>query len=78
MSVLAGLGASIADIALEVPFSDEFFDLILECDAFFGVVANILMVPAILVLISFLAVSPYCVRPFVDSRALCGQEYILT
>ena len=77
MSVLTGLGAPVADIALEVPLSDEFFDLILECDAFFGVVANILMVPAILVLASFLVVSPHCVRSFVDSRSLCGQEYIL-
>ena len=61
MSVLTRLGAPVADIALEVPLSDEFFDLIIECDAFFGVVSNILMVPIVLVLVSFLAVSLYCV-----------------
>ena len=53
LSVLAGLGAPITDIALKVPLSNEFFDLILECDAFFCGVANILVVPAVLVLVSF-------------------------
>ena len=53
LSVLMGLSAPVADIALEVPLSDEFFDLILKCDAFFGVVANILMVLAVFVLVSF-------------------------
>ena len=59
MLVLEGLGALIADVVLEVPFSDEFFDLILERDAFFGGVANISVISAVLVLVSFGAVSPH-------------------
>ena len=50
---LTGLGTPVGDIALEVPLSDEFFDLILECIAFFSVIANILMVPTVLVRVSF-------------------------
>ena len=53
LSVLTGLGAPVADVVLEVLLSDEFFDIVLECDAFFSGVANILMVLAILVLIFF-------------------------
>ena len=78
MLVLAGLGAPVADVVLEVPFSDEFFDLVLEYDAFFCCVANISVIPAILVLVSFGAVSPHRIQSFVDSCVLCGQEYILT
>ena len=50
--VVAGLGALIEDVVLEVPLSDEFFDLILKCDTFFSGVANILMVSVVLVLVS--------------------------
>ena len=78
MLVLAGLGAPVADVVLEVPFSDEFFDLILKCDAFFCGVANISMISAVLVLVSFRAVSPHRIWSLVDSCVLCGQEYILT
>ena len=53
MSVLVGPGAPVADIVLEVPLSDEFFDLVLKCDAFFSGMANILMVSVVLVLVSF-------------------------
>ena len=53
MLVLARLGAPVANVVLEVPFSDEFFDLILECDAFFCGVANISVILAALVLIFF-------------------------
>ena len=52
LSILTGLGDPVADVVLEVPLSDEFFNLILECDKFFGGVANILMVLAVLVLVS--------------------------
>ena len=52
LSVLAGLGTPVADVVLEVPISDEFFNLILECDTFFDDVANISMVSAVLVLVS--------------------------
>ena len=34
MLVFTGLGALVADVVLEVPLSDECFNLILECDAF--------------------------------------------
>ena len=57
MLVLARLGAPVADVVLEVPLSDEFFNLILECDAFFCGVANVSMIVAVLVLVSFRAVS---------------------
>ena len=53
LSVLVGPGALVADIVLEVPLSDEFLDLVLKCDAFFGGMANILMVSVVLVLVSF-------------------------
>ena len=78
MLVLIGLGAPVADIVLEVPLSDEFFNLILECDAFFCGVANIWVISAVLVLVSFRAVSPHYIWSLVDSCMFCGQEYILT
>ena len=52
MSVLARLGAPVADVVLEVPLSDEFFNLVYECDAFFGGVANVSMISAVLILVS--------------------------
>ena len=78
MLVLARLGAPVTDIVLEVPFSNEFFDLILKCDAFFCGVANIWVISEVLVLVSFGVVSPHRIWSLVDSRVLCGQEYILT
>ena len=45
------LDASIADIILEVSFSDEFLDLILEHDALLRGVANVLVISIIFVLI---------------------------
>ena len=59
MLVLVGLGAPVADVVLEIPFSYEFFDLIFECDAFFYGVANISVISAVLVLVSFQAISPH-------------------
>ena len=44
-------GASVMDIVLEVSFSDEFFNLILECDAFFHSVVDISIKSTVLVLI---------------------------
>ena len=76
--VLVGLGALVADVVLEVPLSDEFFNLILECDVFFCGVANISVISAILVLVHFRAVSPHCIWSLVDTCVLYGQEYILT
>ena len=78
MLVLTGLSSPIADVILELPLSDEFFDLILECDAFFHCVANILVISAVLVLVSFRAVSPHCIYSLIDSCMFYGQEYILT
>ena len=76
--VLAGLDAPVADLVLEVPLSDEFFNFILECDAFFCGVANISVISTILVLVSFRAVSSHCIWSLLNSCVLCGQEYILT
>ena len=53
MLVLAGLGAPVADVVLEVPLSDEFLDLIIECNTFFCGVANISVISAVVVLVSF-------------------------
>ena len=76
--VLKGLGAPFADVVLEVPFSDEFFNLILECDAFFCGVANISVIPAVLVMVSLGVVSPHHKWLLLDPCVLCGQEYIFT
>ena len=76
--VLAGLGAPVADVVLEVPLSDEFFNLILECDAFFCGVANISVILTVLVLVSFQTVSLHRIWSLGDSCVLYGQEYILT
>ena len=70
--------ASIADIVPEVSFSDEFFNLILECDALFHGVVDIFMISVVFVLIFLRAVSPHRIGSFVHARVLCGQEYILT
>ena len=51
--VVARLGASIVDVVLEIPFTDEFFDLILEHNALFSGMAEIFVISAILILISF-------------------------
>ena len=55
--VIVQLGAFVADVISEVPFTDEFFDLILEHNAFLSGVADIFVIPVILVLIPFWAVS---------------------
>ena len=47
-SVLVGMGGPVADVVSKVPLADEFFDFILECDAFFSSVANVLVISAIL------------------------------
>ena len=78
MLVLMGLGAPVADVVLEVPFSDEFFNLIFECDALFCGVANISVISTVLVLVSFRAVSLHRIWSLIDSCVLRGQEYILT
>ena len=51
-SILVGLGAPVVDVVLKVPLPDEFFDFILECDAFFGGVANVFMISSILAWVS--------------------------
>ena len=51
-SVLVGLGTLVVDVASEVSLADEFFDFILECNAFFSGVANVLVIPAVITLVS--------------------------
>ena len=51
--VVARLSASIVDVVFEISFTDAFFDLILEHNAFFGGVADIFVIPTILALVSF-------------------------
>ena len=77
-SVLMGLGALVADVVSEVPLMDEFFNFILECNAFFSGVANVLVIPTVLTLVFLRVVSPHRVGSFVDSCMLGGQEYFLT
>ena len=77
-SVLVGLGAPVANVVSEVPLADKFFDFILEYNGFFSGVANVLVIPAVLTLVSLQAVSPHRVGSFVDSCMLSGQEYFLT
>ena len=55
--VVARLGTFVVDVVSKIPFTDEFFDLILEHNAFFGGVADIFVKSTILILISFGAVS---------------------
>ena len=55
--VVVRLGTSVADVVSEIPFTDEFFNLILEHNALFDCVANIFVKSTILILISFGAVS---------------------
>ena len=74
LSVLVGLGAPITDVVSEKPLSDELFDLVLECDAFLGSVANILVISVVLTLVSLRAVSRHCVWSFVDACMLDGSS----
>ena len=57
---------------------DEFLDLILEHDTLLCGVADILVIPTILVLISFGVVSSQRSRPLVNACLLNGQEDLLT
>ena len=75
--VIMWLGASIADIILEVSLLDEFFNLILKRDALFRGVADISRESTVFVLIPLRAVSPHLIRSFVHVHVLRGQEYIL-
>ena len=54
--VVAQLGDSVTDVISEVPFTDEFLDLILEHNVLFDGVADIFVIPVILALVSFRAV----------------------
>ena len=49
--------ASVLDVVSEIPFTDEYFDLIFEHNALFSGVADIFVISVILVLVSFGAVS---------------------
>ena len=49
--VVVRLGASVADVISEIPFSDEFLNLILEHDVLLHGVADILVIPTIFILI---------------------------
>ena len=60
--VIVWLGDPVADVVLELSFSDKFFNLILELDAFFCGVADITMIPAILSLVPLQVVSPHRIR----------------
>ena len=51
--VIALLSSSVMDVVPEVPITDEFLDLILEHNALLCGVADILVTPTILILISF-------------------------
>ena len=73
-SVLVRLGAPFTDVASEVPLADEFFNFILECNAFFSGVANVLVIPTVLTLVSLRAVSPHCVGSFVDPVCLVAKN----
>ena len=55
--VTVQLGPPVTDVVLEVPITNEFLDLILEHDTLLCGVADILVILAVLVLISFGAVS---------------------
>ena len=59
----------VMDVLLEVPITDEFFDLILEHATLLCGVADILVTPTIFILIIFGAVSLQWVRPLVCSVA---------
>ena len=55
--VIARLGSSVMDVIPKLRITDEFLDLILEHYAFLYGVADILVIPAVLILISFGAIS---------------------
>ena len=51
--VVALLGVSVADVISEVPFTDEFLNLILKHNALLGGVADVFVISTIFVLILF-------------------------
>ena len=65
------------DVVLEVPAANELLDLILEGDALLNGMANILVEPAIFVLVSLRAVSTQRVRPLEYPSLLRGHEDVL-
>ena len=76
--VTTWLGSFVTDVVLEVPITDEFLNLILKHDTLLCSVAEILVIPVVLVLISFGAVSLQWIGPFEDARLLGCQEDIFT
>ena len=57
--VLVGLGALVANVILEVSFSDELLDLVFEGNAFFRGVADISVKPTVFILVPLQVVSPH-------------------
>ena len=51
--IVVRFGTFVADVVFEIPFTDEFFDFILEYNALFGGVADIFLISVILVQVSF-------------------------
>ena len=76
--VIVWLGSSVMDVVPKVPITDEFLDLILEYDALLSGVADILVVPTILILISSGAVSSQRVRSLVNACLLGGLKDLFT
>ena len=57
---------------------DEFFNLILKRDTLLRSVTDVLVVPTILVLVFFLAVSTKQVMPFEDSGLFCCHKDVFS
>ena len=68
--VSAQLGTSNTDVISEVPITNEYLDLILEHDVLLCGVIDILVIPEVLVLISFGVVSSQWIRSLVDACPL--------
>ena len=75
--VSARLSASVLNLILEVPISDEFLDLISEHDALLRCMADILVILIILIPIPFETISSQRIKPLVDACLLGGQEDFL-
>ena len=75
--VIAGLGALVADVVLEVSLSNELLDLVLEGDAFFRGVVDIPVLSTVLILVLVRAVSPHRIGLLIYAYVLRGQQYIL-
>ena len=70
-------GPPVVNVVLEVPVAGELLDFILECNALFSGVTDVLVVSTIFIMIPFRAISTQRVRPLEYPSLFCSHKDVI-